>query len=86
VKVRLPGLPEALGAQVVAFVQALRTRDLFKLPGIAETLDWAQALLALDARALDPASVEATLGILLKYQDDIAKVRGAEAATILRSL
>jgi MoxR-like ATPase len=86
VKVRLPGVPEALGRQVVSFVQQLRARDLFKLPGIAETLDWTQALLALDAQALDAARVDATLGVLLKYQDDVAKVRGAETAAILRSM
>jgi MoxR-like ATPase len=86
VRVRLPGVSEALGRQVVAFVQKLRTKDLFKLPGIAETLDWTQALLALDAQALDAARVDATLGVLLKYQDDVAKVRGAETAAILRSM
>jgi MoxR-like ATPase len=86
VRVRLPGVEEALARQVVAFVQALRQRDLFKLPGIAETLDWVQALVALDAHALDAGRVDATLGVLLKYQDDIAKVRGAETATILRGM
>jgi MoxR-like ATPase len=86
VRVRLPAVSETLGRQVVGFVQELRKKDLFKMPGIAETLDWAQALLALDARALDSARVDATLGVLLKYQDDVARVRGAESAAILKSL
>jgi MoxR-like ATPase len=86
VQVRLPQVPESLARQVVGFVQALRARDLFKSPGVAETLDWAQALLALEARALDEARVDATLGVLLKYQDDVARIRGAEAGSILRSL
>ncbi|HET9551753.1 MAG TPA: MoxR family ATPase [Anaeromyxobacteraceae bacterium] len=81
---RVPGAPERLSRQVVAFVQRLRTRDLFKLPGVTETLDWAQALVALERTALDAATVEATLGVLLKYQDDIARVRGAEAEALLR--
>ena len=78
-----PGVAAALSAQVVAFVQSLRGLELFKPPGIAETLDWAQALTALDARELDQANVEATLGVLLKYQDDIARVRGETAARLL---
>ncbi|HVQ26376.1 MAG TPA: MoxR family ATPase, partial [Planctomycetota bacterium] len=86
VRVRLPGISEGLGRQVVAFVQKLRDKDLFKLPGIAETLDWAQALVALDTGALDAARVDATLGVLLKYQDDVAKIRGAETAAILGSM
>ncbi len=77
---KAPGVPQALAAQVVAFVQKLRTEDLFKLPGVAETIDWAQALTYLNQKELAPAAVDETLGVLLKYQDDIAKVRGAEAA------
>ena len=72
-----------LSAQVVAFVQALRERDLFKVPGVAETLDWAQALVELDQVALDPQTVDSTLGVLLKYQDDIARIQGSEAHAIL---
>jgi MoxR-like ATPase len=80
---RAPGMPEALSAQVVAFVQKLRTGDYFKLPGVAETIDWAQSLAALDAKELEPTLVDETLGVLLKYQDDIAKLRGAEAAKLV---
>ena len=72
-----------LTEQVVAFVQELRRADLFKLPGVAETIDWADALTQLDKVALDPEAIDNTLGILLKYQDDIAKVQGSEAARIL---
>ena len=80
---KAPGVAEALSAQVVAFVQKLRGEDLFKLPGVAETIDWAQALTYLNQKELAPAAVDETLGVLLKYQDDIAKVRGAEAARLL---
>jgi len=82
-KIRAPQVSEALSAQVVAFVQKLRGGDYFKLPGVAETIDWAAALSALDARELEPAAVDETLGVLLKYQDDIAKLRGAEAAKLV---
>ncbi len=82
-KIRAPQVPEALSAQVVAFVQKLRGGDYFKLPGVAETIDWAAALAALDARELEPGLVDETLGALLKYQDDIAKLRGAEAARLV---
>jgi MoxR-like ATPase len=82
-KVRAPGVSERLSAQVVAFVQAVRGADTFKPPGVAETIDWAAALAALDARELEPALVDETLGALLKYQDDIAKIRGAEAARLV---
>jgi len=82
-RVRAPGLPEKLSAQIVAFVQKVREGDYFKLPGVAETIDWAQALAALDAKELEPGAVDETLGVLLKYQDDIAKLRGAEAARLL---
>jgi len=83
---KAPGVPEALSAQVVAFVQKLRGEDLFKLPGVAETIDWAQALTYLNEKELAPAAVDETLGVLLKYQDDIAKVRGAEAARLLNEV
>ena len=82
-KIRAPHVPEALSAQVVAFVQKLRGGEYFKLPGVAETIDWASALAALDATELEPAAVDETLGVLLKYQDDIAKLRGAEAARLV---
>ncbi len=80
---KAPGVPERLSHQVVAFVQRLRTLDLFKLPGVAETIDWAAALQYLDQNELGPRAVDETLGVLLKYQDDIAKVRGAEAARLI---
>ncbi|WP_176559655.1 AAA family ATPase [Teichococcus rhizosphaerae] len=83
---RAPGLPETLSAQVVAFVQKLRGGDFFKLPGVAETIDWANALRALDAAELEPVLVDETLGALLKYQDDIAKLRGAEAARLVEAV
>jgi MoxR-like ATPase len=76
---RAPEVPPALAAQIVAFVQRLRAKDLFKLPGIAETLDWGHALVALSAVELDPAMVDATLGVLLKYQDDLARITGPAA-------
>jgi MoxR-like ATPase len=82
-KLRAPGVGEKLSAQVVSFVQAVRNADTFKPPGVAETIDWAAALAALDARELEPALVDETLGALLKYQDDIAKIRGAEAARLV---
>ena len=85
-RARAPGADEALSRQVVAFVQRLRTMDLFKLPGIAETIDWNQALTQLDALALTPELVNDTLGALLKYQDDIVRIRGSEAARILDEL
>jgi MoxR-like ATPase len=80
---KAPDVPAHLSAQVVEFVQRLRGEDLFKLPGVAETIDWAQALTYLNQKELGPAAVDETLGVLLKYQDDIAKVRGAEAARLL---
>jgi MoxR-like ATPase len=80
---KAPGLPERLSAQVVGFVQRIRGEDLFKLPGVAETIDWANALRFLDAHELTPERIDQTLGVLLKYQDDIARVRGAEAARLL---
>jgi MoxR-like ATPase len=80
---KVPGAPERLSREVVAFVQRLRAMDLFKLPGVAETIDWSKALVSLDQVTLDPRLVEDTLGALLKYQDDIARVKGSEAARIL---
>jgi MoxR-like ATPase len=80
---KAPEVPEQLAGQVVAFVQKLRNEDLFKLPGVAETIDWAQALLYLNKAELTAGDVDETLGVLLKYQDDIAKVHGAEAARLL---
>jgi MoxR-like ATPase len=82
-KLRAPGVGERLSAQVVAFVQAVRGADTFKPPGVAETIDWAGALAALDATELEPALVDETLGALLKYQDDLGKIRGAEAARLV---
>jgi MoxR-like ATPase len=82
-RVKAPGTPETLSREVVLFVQELRQMDLFKLPGIAETIDWVDALSQLDKIALDPETVDSTLGVLLKYQDDIAKAQGSEAARIL---
>jgi MoxR-like ATPase len=83
IRVRLPGVEERLTRQIVAFVHELRKRDLFKLPGVAETLDWTRALTTLDTLELTPAVVNDTLGTLLKYQDDILKMQGSEAAKIL---
>lgn len=80
---KAPGLPARLSREVVLFVQNLRRADLFKLPGVAETIDWAGALEALDRVELDPETVNETLGVLLKYQDDITKIRGAEAARMV---
>ena len=83
VKRKAPGAVEKLSREVVAFVQKLRGMDLFKLPGVAETIDWMRALAELDRIALDPDTINDTLGVLLKYQDDIARVHGSEAARIL---
>ncbi|MEM6487228.1 MAG: MoxR family ATPase [Pseudomonadota bacterium] len=80
---RAPEAAEELSRDVVAFVQQLRTEDLFKRPGVAETIDWAKCLVALDALALDPERVSSTLGVLLKYQDDIARFQGSEAKRVL---
>ncbi len=80
---RVPGAAPALARQVVAFVQRLRRTELYKQPGIAETIDWARALIALDAQQLDPGLVDLTLGVLLKYQDDIARVQGGPAAALV---
>jgi MoxR-like ATPase len=85
-RARVPQAPEALTRQVVAFVQKLRGLDLFKTPGVAEALDWASALVEMDAVALDPRLVTDTLGVLLKYQDDIQKMQGSEIQKILDGL
>ena len=82
-EIRLPNLPKALAAEVVAFVQRLRATDLTKLPGVAETVDWAAALMALGATRLDEDQIDRTLGALLKYQEDIASVRGDAARRVL---
>ncbi|GAB5467046.1 MAG: MoxR family ATPase [Rhodospirillales bacterium] len=82
-KAKAPNIAATLSAEVVAFVQRLRGEELYKLPGIAETLDWADALTQLDKVTLDPEVVDSTLGVLLKYQDDIAKIEGSEAARLL---
>ena len=86
VTTKLPGIDKELSAQLVAFVQKLRDEDLFKLPGVAETLDWADALTQLDKVTLDSEAIDNTLGTLLKYQDDIAKIHGSEAAQILEQV
>jgi MoxR-like ATPase len=83
---RIPGIPEALSRQITSFVQKLRAEDLFKLPGVAETLDWTQALMTLDRLELDPGTINDTLGTLLKSQDDIAKIQGSEAARLLQQV
>jgi len=86
VHARLPQAPEKLTQQITGFVQALREMDLYKLPGVAETLDWTTALVALDQQVLDPVIVDETLGAVLKYQDDIEKVKGEQARLILERL
>ncbi len=80
---RMPGVPDALAREVVGFVQRLRSADLTKVPGVAETLDWAAALAALGARRLEPDQVDQTLGVLLKYQEDVSAMRGGAARTLL---
>jgi MoxR-like ATPase len=82
-RTKVPGISKKLSEQVVAFVQALRREDLFKSPGVAETLDWASALTELDVVALDPATVSDTLGALLKYQDDITRLDGTKVKALL---
>lgn len=80
---KVPKAAEVLRKQVVTFVQKLRSKNLFKSPGVAETIDWAQALVELNCVALDPQTIDSTLGVLLKYQDDISQIHGSEAAQIL---
>ncbi len=82
-RTKVPSISKKLSEQVVAFVQGLRKEDLFKVPGVAETLDWAGALTELDVVALDPATVSDTLGALLKYQDDIARLDGSKVKALL---
>ena len=83
---KAPGAAENLSREVVAFVQRLRKLDLFKQPGVAETIDWSQALVTLDKMSLDAETVNDTLGALLKYQDDIARIRGSEAERLLKDV
>jgi MoxR-like ATPase len=83
---RVPNAGPKLAAQIVGFVQRLREIELYKLPGIAETIDWTRALMELDSLVLDPEVIQHTLGVLLKYQDDIAKVQGSEAARLLEQV
>jgi MoxR-like ATPase len=86
IKTRRPKASDSLAKEVVAFVQALRGGDIYKAPGVAETLDWVTALHELDCVSLDPQTVNDTLGVLLKYQDDIARMEGSEAKRILNQV
>jgi MoxR-like ATPase len=86
VRIRAPGASERLYVQVVAFVQRMRTLDLFKAPGIAESIDWTNALVALNAMSLAPENVRDTLGVLLKHRDDIAKLQGGDMTKLLAEL
>ena len=86
VRRRAPAAASALAEQIVSFVQELRKLELYKLPGVSETVEWTRALVAMDTTALDAATVDATLGLLLKYQDDIIKMQGGEAARLLREV
>ena len=86
VRLKAPGASDRLYIQVVEFVQRMRKLDLFKAPGVAETIDWTNALLALNTIRLDPATVQDTLGVLLKYQDDIVKLRSGDTAKLLDEL
>jgi MoxR-like ATPase len=86
VRRKAPEAREALSRQIVAFVQALREIELYKLPGVSETIEWTRALVALDAVVLEPETVDSTLGVLLKYQDDIAKIQGSEAARLVERI
>ncbi len=83
VRTQLPDAPAKLARQITGFIQALREMDLYKLPGVAETLDWTTALVALDQKALDPVIVDETLGAVLKYQDDVDKIKGEQTLLIL---
>ena len=86
ISMRVPEAANDLQKQLVAFVQSLREKDLFKAPGIAETIDWAQALVELNCVALDPQTIDSTMGVLLKYQDDISRIQGSEAGKILSEI
>jgi MoxR-like ATPase len=81
--VKAPDAPAALSQEIVGFIQQLRRMDLFKSPGVAETIDWADALMQLDALALTPEAINDTLGVILKYQDDIQRLQGSEAQRLL---
>jgi MoxR-like ATPase len=83
VRAKVPGAPETLARQITAFIQELREVDLYKIPGVAETLDWTSALVTLDQKALNPDIVEETLGVVLKYQDDIEKVTNEQIKAIM---
>ena len=83
VRAKVPQAPAQLARQITGFIQELRRADLYKVPGVAETLDWTAALVALDQQALEPGIVEETLGVILKYQDDVEKVRGENLRAIL---
>jgi len=83
VRAKVPQAPAQLARQITGFIQELRRADLYKVPGVAETLDWTAALVALDQQALEPSVVEETLGVILKYQDDVEKVRGENLRAIL---
>ena len=86
VRLRVPHVKEALARQIVEFVHDLRSIDLYKIPGLSETIEWGRALLALDRTALDQQTIDDTLGVLLKHQDDIARIRGSETARILERI
>ena len=86
ISMRVPEAANDLQKQVVAFVQNLRGKNLYKSPGIAETIDWAQALVELNCVALDPQTIDSTIGVLLKYQDDISKIQGSEAGKIFNEI
>ncbi|MCP4071897.1 MAG: MoxR family ATPase [Hyphomicrobiales bacterium] len=83
---KMPGIGNRLSREIIAYVQKLRHQDLFKKPGVAETLDWATALIELDKLALDPQAISDTIGVILKYQDDIAKIASGEGAELLREV
>ncbi|HVJ53228.1 MAG TPA: MoxR family ATPase [Aliidongia sp.] len=85
-KVKAPGTDAALSREIVGFVQHLRQLDLFKLPGVAETIDWAEALIQLDTLTLTPEAINDTLGVILKYQDDIERLQGSEAQRLLEQV
>jgi MoxR-like ATPase len=86
VRLKAPGANERLAREIVEFVQRARRMDLFKLPGVAETIDWTNALIALDAMALDPDTVSDTIGVLLKYQEDVERMRSGDIAALLEEL
>ena len=85
-KHRVPQAEFTLHTELINFVHHLREQELYKAPGIAETIDWAEALVELNCVALDPQTIDSTIGVLLKYQDDIAKIQGSEASKILNDV